>query len=123
MAHGTQPADPEGGGGAAVICDCPVNVAGVASKAEFADVAAVSGVAAAAGAAAVVSLDITEVLFTSGGEAAPRRTAPGLSSMSYGLFSRLAPLIGGHIKAKMVASNRRKNFRQHMAESGRAGWK
>lgn len=116
MGHSEQLADPEGG--AAVICDCPVNVGEVASKAEFADVAAVSGVAAAAGAAAVVSLDITEGLFTSGGEAAPTTAAP--SGISY---TKLAPIIGGHIKAKMVASNRRKNFRQHMAESGRAGWK
>lgn len=42
-------------------------------------------------------------------------------SKATGLFSSIAPLIRGD-KAKMVTSNRTKDFLPGMAESGQAGW-
>ena len=48
-------------------------------------------------------------------------TLLGVSKATTGLFSSIAPLIRGD-KAKMVASNRNKDFLSGMAESGQAGW-
>lgn len=49
--------------------------------------------------------------------------SPGLPRKTKRLFSSIAPLIRGNIKAKMVASNRDINLVLDMAESGQAGWK
>lgn len=110
-----------------MICDAAGDVTGVASEAGVAGIAAISGVAAAAGAAAVTASGTTGGLFMSGEEASPGGLGPekesGLSKKTKGLFSNIAPLIRGDIKAKMVANIRDKDLVLDMAEIGQAGWK